>query len=65
MMGELGAITPPVGICVYVVKAIVPEVPLSKIFRGIVPFLGVILLVLILVIAFPILATFIPSLTRY
>ncbi len=65
MMGEIGAITPPVGISVYVVKAIVPEVPLSKIFRGIVPFLGVILFVLILVIAFPILATFIPSLTRY
>lgn len=65
MMGEIGAITPPVGISVYVVSAIVPEVPLGKIFRGIVPFLMVIFLVLILVIAFPILATFIPSLTPY
>ena len=65
MMGEVGAITPPVGISVYVVKAIVPEVPLGTIFRGIVPFLLVIFLVLILVIAFPILATFIPSLTPY
>ena len=65
MMGEIGAITPPVGICVYVVSAIVPDVPLGKIFKGIVPFLMVILLVLILVIVFPILATFIPSLTPY
>ncbi len=65
MMGEIGAITPPVGISVYVVKALVPEVPLGKIFAGIVPFLMVILLALILVIAFPILATFIPSLTRF
>jgi C4-dicarboxylate transporter, DctM subunit len=65
MMGEVGAITPPVGISVYVVKALVPGVPLSTIFKGIVPFLGVIILALILVIIFPQLATFIPSLTQY
>jgi C4-dicarboxylate transporter DctM subunit len=65
MMGEIGAITPPVGITVYVIKALVPEVPLEKIFAGIVPFLMAILAVLILVIAFPVLVTFIPSLTKF
>ena len=65
MMGEVGAITPPVGISVYVVKAMIPEVPLGTIFRGIVPFLVVILLVLILVMIFPMIVTFIPSLTKF
>ena len=65
MMGEIGAITPPVGITVYVVKAMVPEVPLSTIFKGIIPFLGVILVALVLVIFFPGLATWIPSLTKF
>jgi C4-dicarboxylate transporter DctM subunit len=65
MMGEIGAITPPVGISVYVVKALVPEVPLSTIFKGIVPFLGVIMIALVLIIIFPQIATWIPSLTKY
>jgi C4-dicarboxylate transporter DctM subunit len=37
---EMGQITPPVGINVYIIKGIVPEVPIERIFRGILPFLS-------------------------
>ena len=35
---EMGLISPPVGINVFVVKGLVPDVPLSKVFAGIMPF---------------------------
>jgi TRAP-type C4-dicarboxylate transport system permease large subunit len=62
MLAETGVITPPVGVNVFVVKGIVPDVPLYHIFRGIVPFLIAILVALIIMIVYPSLATFLPSL---
>lgn len=62
VLGETGAITPPVGVCVYVIKGIAPEVPLEKIFKGILPFFVAILVGIALLIAFPDLVLFIPSL---
>jgi TRAP-type C4-dicarboxylate transport system permease large subunit len=35
---EMGLISPPVGINVFVVKGLVPDVPMGQIFRGILPF---------------------------
>lgn len=64
MTAEMGVITPPVGVNVYVIKSIAPEIPLHNIFRGIVPFLNAIILTLALVIAFPQLSLFLPSLAR-
>ncbi len=58
---ETGVITPPVGVNVYVMKAIVPEVPLQKIFAGVMPFLAAMLVCIALLIIFPILVTLIPS----
>jgi len=59
---EMALITPPVGINVYVIKGITGDVPLGTIFKGIVPFLiAEIILVLILLFA-PTLATFLPNL---
>ena len=40
LVAEMGVITPPVGINVYVIKGVAPDVPLETIFRGIFPFLG-------------------------
>jgi C4-dicarboxylate transporter DctM subunit len=65
MLGETGVITPPVGINVYVVKNIAPEVPLMKIFSGIVPFFFAVLVAIIIVAAVPAIATFLPSFTVY
>ncbi len=65
LVGEMGVITPPVGVNVFVIKGIAPDVPLHKIFRGIFPFLGALILLTILVTLFPQIATFLPGFITY
>ncbi len=57
----MGVITPPVGMNVYILKGIVPDVPLETIFKGIWPFLYAIIACLVLLMLFPGLATYLPS----
>ncbi|HWU61826.1 MAG TPA: TRAP transporter permease [Ensifer sp.] len=61
MTVELGLIHPPVGMNVFVIKSVVPELSFSKIFRGVAPFIVTDLVRLALLIAFPVLATWLPS----
>jgi C4-dicarboxylate transporter DctM subunit len=65
LTGEMGVITPPVGVNVFVIKGIAPDIPLEVIFRGIMPFLGVMIVFTILLMVFPQIATFLPSLVTY
>ncbi|WP_372891306.1 TRAP transporter large permease [Rhodosalinus sp.] len=59
---EIGLITPPVGLNVFVISGVVGrEVPIDRIFAGIMRFLGVDVIVLALLMAFPILSLAIPS----
>ncbi|MBW6419601.1 TRAP transporter large permease [Celeribacter sp. PS-C1] len=58
---EIGLLTPPLGLNAYVAAA-QTGVPLSKIFRGILPFLGMEILVLLLLIFFPQITLWLPSL---
>ncbi|TYO97023.1 TRAP transporter large permease [Desulfallas thermosapovorans] len=58
----MGVITPPVGMNVFIIKGVAPEIPLEVIYRGIWPFLGAIILCLVILIVFPQLATFLPNL---
>ena len=59
---EMGMIPPPpVGINVFIVKSIAPDVPMREIFIGIFPFWLAMALMLVLLIAFPALATFLPQ----
>jgi len=58
---EVGLITPPVGLNVFVLKAAAPNVPLIVIFRGIWPFLIAALLAIVLITIFPGIALYIPS----
>lgn len=58
----MGVITPPVGMNVYILKGIVPGIPLEVIFKGIWPFLGAIIVCLAILLAFPQIATFLPNL---
>lgn len=53
VLTEIGLITPPVGMNVFVLKANLPKVPVGSIFRGLVPFIAVDVLRLILLVAFP------------
>ena len=61
MVTEISLITPPIGLNVFVMKSMLPEVPLGTIYRGIMPFFGGDLVRLGLVIAFPAIATFLPE----
>lgn len=58
---EVGLITPPVGLNVFVLKSAAPDVPLTVLFRGIGPFLLAALFAIILIIVFPQIALFLPS----
>jgi tripartite ATP-independent transporter DctM subunit len=58
---EMGMITPPVGLNVFVVKGIAPDVPMTTIFRGVLPFLIAMFLCLLLIILFPQIALFLPN----
>ena len=64
MTVELGLITPPVGMNVFVINSIAREVPLTSIFRGVTPFVLMDLFRLALLIAFPALVLFLPETMR-
>ncbi|MFV0513246.1 MAG: TRAP transporter large permease [Jhaorihella sp.] len=61
MTVELGLITPPVGMNVFVINSIASRVSLPTIFRGVLPFVCVDVLRLVILIAFPALVLFLPS----
>ena len=65
LVSQMGVITPPVGTNVYVVKGLVPNVPLAQIFKGSYPFLAAIVVATLLVIAFPQIALFLPSFSQF
>lgn len=59
---EVSLITPPVGMNVFVLRAVIPDVSAVTIFKGILPFFMVDLLRIVVVIAFPTVVTFLPRL---
>jgi TRAP-type C4-dicarboxylate transport system permease large subunit len=63
-VSEMGGTTPPVGVNVYVIKGIAPEVPLEKIFKGIFPFLIALFINTALLMIFPRLALILPNLIK-
>ncbi len=65
LVTDIGVITPTVGINVFIIKGVAPEVPLGKIFKGTVPFLIGMVVVTALVLVFPSLATWLPSFATY
>jgi C4-dicarboxylate transporter DctM subunit len=64
LISEMGVITPPVGVNVYVIKGIAPEIPLETIFKGIFPFLLAIVVSAALLIIFPQIALVLPNLIK-
>ena len=64
MATTMGAITPPVGVNVYVVKGLVPDIPLETIFKGVSFYLVACIISLILLVAFPQIALFLPGLIK-
>ncbi|MER0236774.1 TRAP transporter large permease [Fulvimarina sp. MAC8] len=58
---EMGLITPPVGINVFIVKSVAPKVPLNEIFAGVLPFLLSMIALVVLLTVFPSLVLFLPE----
>jgi C4-dicarboxylate transporter DctM subunit len=61
MTVELGLIHPPVGMNIFVIKSVIEDVKMSTMFYGVMPFIITDLLRLIILIAFPIIALWLPS----
>jgi tripartite ATP-independent transporter DctM subunit len=61
IMMEMGQITPPVGINVYVVAGVAKDVPMGTIFKGVIPFMAAMIFIIILLTVFPKLVMFLPD----
>jgi tripartite ATP-independent transporter DctM subunit len=64
LQAEMGVITPPVGVHLFVVHQTVPDVPLSAIIRGALPFILCQFLVIAFVVVFPLIALWLPGRMR-
>ncbi len=58
---EIGLVTPPVGLNLYIVKGIAPDIPMSHVLLGVVPFVIVEIIVIIFVCIWPDLALWLPN----
>jgi len=64
LVTQIGVVTPPVGINVYVVSGIARDVPLQRIFTGVLPLLAALVAGTLILIPFPQIALFLPRLMR-
>jgi TRAP-type C4-dicarboxylate transport system permease large subunit len=61
---EISMITPPVGLNIFVISAMAPEVPTTAVIRGLLPFICAEVAVIVLLVLVPQLATTLPSMMR-
>lgn len=61
---QMGVISPPVGVNVYVVSGMERDIPLSTVFRGAMPFLLALVVAAIVLVAFPQMSLFLPNLSK-
>ena len=64
LVTQMGVISPPVGVNVYVVGGMDRSIPLQSVFKGAAPYLVALVAATILLMLFPQLATFLPSTVR-
>ncbi|MBT6834068.1 MAG: TRAP transporter large permease subunit, partial [Rhodobacterales bacterium] len=58
---EIGLISPPVGLNLYVINGIAPDIPLKTILSGSLPFVACMIVAIILLCIFPDIATWLPD----
>jgi len=61
MLCDIGLLTPPVGMNVYVVGSVAPDIPIEDIFKSAIPFVIAQFFVILVLFIFPEIATFLPS----
>ncbi|MBN2060793.1 MAG: TRAP transporter large permease [Deltaproteobacteria bacterium] len=63
-VSEIGQITPPIGLNVYIIKGVAEDIPMGTIFRGVIPFIIADIFNVILLIAVPQISLFLPNLVK-
>jgi C4-dicarboxylate transporter, DctM subunit len=58
---EMALITPPVGLNLYVINNVIPDIKFSKILKGVIPYIIILAIMILLVVIFPDLAMWLPS----
>lgn len=61
IMSEIGLLSPPVGVNVFVMHDAAPDVPMKTIFQGVLPFMAMNIGVVLLLVAFPMLVLWLPN----
>lgn len=61
---NMGLLTPPLGLSVYIISGVAKDVPIQRIFKGVIPMLFMIILCLALIVVFPEIVTFLPDLMK-
>ena len=61
---NIGMITPPVGINCFVIKGLIPDVPIEKIFRGMTPFTVAMIVATIMMVIWPQIVMILPNLMK-
>ena len=62
---EMGLITPPIGMVVFVISGMVKEISMYKIFKGVIPFFATMVVLLAILIAFPEIALWLPQTMKH
>ena len=61
---EISLITPPIGLNVFVLKSMLPDIELTKIFRGVLPFIAADIIRITLIVAIPGISLLLPGLSE-
>ncbi|RSL32339.1 TRAP transporter large permease [Salibacterium salarium] len=64
MVLNIGVLTPPLGLSIYIISGVVKDVPIERIFKGVVPIILVMVAFTILLIIFPEIVTYLPNLSQ-
>ncbi|MCM3706606.1 MULTISPECIES: TRAP transporter large permease [Cytobacillus] len=64
MLINIGVLTPPLGLSVYIISGVVKDVPIEKIFRGVIPAICTMVVLTIILIIFPEIVTFLPNMIK-
>ena len=61
---NMGLLTPPLGLSVYIISGVAKDVPIQRIFKGVIPMLVMIIVCLALIVIFPEIVTFLPDMMK-
>lgn len=64
MIVNIGLLTPPLGLNVFIIKGVANHIPMNSIFKGVIPMIIAMVISIVIIIIFPEIVTFLPDLMR-